>query len=51
MKQSKLVQKVYRACFEHNAEKLRELQLAEFKKIFKHRKNGKAVNIPKFTVL
>jgi hypothetical protein len=51
MKQTKLVKEVYKACIEHNAEKLRALQLAEFKKIFKHRAHGKAVNIPKFTVL
>ena len=41
MKQSKLLQKVYKACFDHDAEKLRELKLKEFKKILKHKAEGK----------
>jgi len=41
MKQRKLVQKVYKACFDHDAEKLRELQQVEFRKILKHKAEGK----------
>ena len=42
MKQSKLVNKVYRACIDHDAEKQRELRKKEFAKIVKHRAAGKS---------
>ncbi len=41
MKQGKLVHRVYRACFDHDAEKLAELRQLEFQKIFKRRAEGK----------
>jgi len=42
MKQSKLVNKVYRACIDHNVEKQRELRQKEFAKILKHKAAGKS---------
>lgn len=42
MKQGRLVHRVYRACFDHDAEKLAELRKIEFQKIFKRRAEGKA---------
>jgi hypothetical protein len=41
MKQKQLLQEVYKACFDHDAEKLAELRRLEFQKIFKRRAEGK----------
>jgi hypothetical protein len=42
MKQDKLVQKLYRACFDHNAEKMAKLRREEFAKILKRKAEGKS---------
>jgi len=41
MKQKRLLQAVYRACFSHDDKKLAELRRQEFQKIFKRRAEGK----------
>lgn len=44
MKQRQLVQEVYRACFDHDAERLAQLRRKEFAKILKRRAEGKPFN-------
>lgn len=50
MKQKKLVKEVYKACLDHDKEKLEKLLLEEFKKIFERKKEGKDFN-PRWTVI
>jgi hypothetical protein len=41
MKQKKLLQKLYRACVDHDTETVYELKMKEFAKILKHKAEGK----------
>lgn len=41
MKQKKLLAELYQACFTHDVERQKELIKKEFKKIAKHRAEGK----------
>jgi hypothetical protein len=44
MKQKRLLQAVYEACFSHDAKKLAKLRKEEFRKIAKRRTEGKPFN-------
>lgn len=44
MKQKKLIREVYKACFDHDTERLYELRQLEFRKILKHKAEGKRFN-------
>lgn len=50
MKQRKLVQEVYKACFTHDADRLAELRKEEFRKILKRRSEGKPFT-PRWTLI
>ncbi len=49
MKQKDLVTELYKACLEHNDEKMKKLCIKEFEKIIKHKEKGKKFT-PKWTV-
>ena len=52
MKQKKLIKEVYKACIERNIERLNELRVEEFRKIFKHKAEGDLrIHTPKWTVV
>ena len=50
MKQSKLLTELYKACFDNDAEKIAKLRKKEFRKIAKHRAEGKPFT-PKWTLV
>jgi hypothetical protein len=42
MKQKKIIKEIYKACLDHDDERLAELRKEEFAKIIKHKAEGKA---------
>lgn len=51
MKQRKILHEIYQACLSHDSRRQLELQMEEFKKIFKRKAKGKSVADPKYTVV
>jgi len=45
MKQSKLVREIYQACLQRDMEKLADLRMAEYAKIFKRKAEGKPFGV------